>query len=127
MKKLFIVLTAVTFISVSCKNKEDKGTTDTTTSTGKGSSTSDAVPKIDIASLKDEASFLKAWETFTTARMADEKKQKEDKSYEGHYSEFMTMYSDLVKATTAYSSTIKDPSAAVAFNEKVSAIQNKMY
>lgn len=131
MKKVFIALTALLMIAASCKNEESKTGTDpsTTTSTEKtnNSSSSDALPKIDIPSLKDEASFLKAWETFTDARMADEKKQKEDKSYEGHYTEYTTMYADLLKATTAFTSTMKDPAAAVAFNEKVSAIQNKMY
>jgi hypothetical protein len=85
------------------------------------------VPKIDIAALKDEASVLDAMQKVVDARVADEKKQKEDPNYKGHYAELTSLYAAVLKASTAFMGTIKDPNEALKFSEKVSAIQEKMY
>jgi hypothetical protein len=130
MKKFVSILAIVTLV-VSCNNKEDKKDDATTTTTSTDSKlqeeAKDPVLSMDVTTLKDEAGFLKAWEDFTSARMADEKKQEADKSYPGHYVEYTNLYTKLLKATTAFAQTIQPASAAVAFNEKVSAIQKKMY
>ena len=61
------------------------------------------------------------------ARLADEKKRKESDEYAGNYLELTRLYTNVLNAATNYSKTIKDPAAAVAFNNKVSSIQDKMY
>ena len=134
MKNILIAIIVGTMTIASCKGKEEKknetpsATETTVTKTDQGTKTDpDAILGLDVTTLKDEAGFLKAWEDFTTARMADEKKREADKSYEGHYLEYLKMYTNLLKATTAFSKTIQPAAAAVTFNEKVSAIQNKMY
>ena len=130
MKKLVYIL-AIAVLFASCnskKEKKDETTKDTTTTDTKPQDeTRDPVLSMDVTALKDEASFLKAWEDFTTARMADEKKQKDDPSYKGHYLEYTQLYTKLLQATTAFSQTLQPASAAVAFNDKISAIQKKMY
>jgi hypothetical protein len=98
-----------------------------TTTTPAESSGSDAILGLDITTLKDEAGFLKTWEDLTTARIADEKKRDADKNYEGHYLEYLKMYTKLLNATTVFSKTLQPAAAAVTFNEKISAIQSKMY
>lgn len=85
------------------------------------------VPKIDTASLKDEASILDAMQKVVDASIADEKKQKEDSLYSGHYVELSKLHAIVLNASTAYSKTISDPAKAVEFSNKVSAIQDKMY
>ena len=85
------------------------------------------MPAIDTASLKDETSVLAAMQKVVDARVADEKKQKDDPNYSGHYLELTKLYTAVLKASTAYSQTITDPSKAVEFGNKLSAIQNKMY
>ena len=85
------------------------------------------VPNIDTAALKDEASILDAMQKVTDARIADEKKQKDDPNYSGHYVELTKLYTAVLKASTAYSQTITDPAKAVEFGKKVSDIQDKMY
>ena len=129
MKKLFYVLLASSLLGA-CNNKkeskDDSKTSTTSTETKPVEEAKDPVLGMDVTTLKDEAAFLKAWEDFTTARVADEKKQEADKTYKGHYLEYTQLYTKLLQATTAYSQTL--PAAdAVAFNEKVSAIQKKMY
>lgn len=100
----------------------------TTTTTTTSATTDDgAVPAIDTATLKDEASILAAMQKVVDARVADDKKKKEDPSYAGHYLELTKLYTAVLKASTAYSKTITDPAAAVEFGKKVSAIQDKMY
>jgi hypothetical protein len=83
------------------------------------------VLKIDTAALKDEASILDAMQKVVDVRIADEKKQKDDPKYAGHYTELTNLYAAVLKASTAY--TIKDPNEALKFNEKVNAITDKMY
>lgn len=85
------------------------------------------VPDIDIASLKDEASVLDAMKKVVDARIADEKNQKNNPDYSGHYLELTKLYTDVLNASTVYSNTISNPAKAVEFHKKVSAIQDKMY
>ena len=124
-------LLATSFFLISCGGKDkkegdDKASTETTTkpSTDSGDG---MVPNIDTAALKDEASILDAMQKVTDARIADEKKQKDDPNYSGHYVELTKLYTAVLKASTAYSQTITDPAKAVEFGKKVSDIQDKMY
>jgi hypothetical protein len=123
-------LLACSLFILSCGGKDKKGddktTTKTTTTTSTG--TDDGmVPKVDTASLTDEASILDAMQKVADATIADDKKQKEDPAYSGHYLELTKLYTAVLKASTAYSKTLTDPAKAVEFGEKFSAIQNKMY
>ena len=128
MKKLFFAVLIAASVCTSCKNKKAAvDTNDNKSAVTTTAKNAEGFVAIDMTSLKDETSYLQAWEKFTDARIADEKKQKEDKSYEGYYTEYLDMYTALLKSTTAFSTTIPDASARVAFNEKVSAIQDKMY
>jgi|CXWL01.1.fsa_nt_gi hypothetical protein len=123
-----LLASSLFFLSCGGKDKksDDKTTTETTT---KPSTDADdgMVPKIDTASLKDEASILDAMQKVTDATIADEKKQKVDPKYSGHYLELTNLYTAVLKASTAYSKTLTDPAKAVEFGNKVSAIQDKMY
>ena len=127
---LFIGLLISSLFFLSCGGKDKKSddkpavetTTKTTTSNDDG-----MVPAIDTATLKDEASILAAMQKVTDARIADEKKQKEDPNYAGHYLDLTKLYTAVLKASTAYSKTLTDPAKAVEFGNKVSAIQDKMY
>ena len=122
-------LLATSFFLISCGGKDkkegdDKASTETITkpSTDSGDG---MVPNIDTAALK--ASILDAMQKVTDARIADEKKQKDDPNYSGHYVELTKLYTAVLKASTAYSQTITDPAKAVEFGKKVSDIQDKMY
>ena len=130
LKSLFaITLLATSLFFLSCggkDKKDDKPSTETTT-TPSTNSDDGMMPAIDTASLKDETSVLAAMQKVVDARIADEKKQKEDPNYSGHYLELTKLYTAVLKASTAYSQTITDPAKAVEFSNKLSAIQNKMY
>ena len=127
---LFIGLLSTSLFFLSCGGKDKKSddkpavetTTKTTTSNDDG-----MVPAIDTATLKDEASILAAMQKVTDARIADEKKQKEDPNYAGHYLDLTKLYTAVLKASTAFSKTLTDPAKAVEFSGKVSAISDKMY
>ncbi|MBC7873237.1 MAG: hypothetical protein H7Y01_04535 [Ferruginibacter sp.] len=135
MKKILIAAVIVSTMLLGCKGKDEKKnetistatTAENNTATNTGSTGNEDVFDIDVTSLKDEAGFIKAWEDFTTARVADEKKKETDNSYKGHYLEYLKMYTKLKKATTEFSKTIQPAAAAVAFSEKISAIESKMY
>jgi hypothetical protein len=85
------------------------------------------VPKIDIAGLKDEAAVLSAMQKVVDARMADEKMKKDNPDYNGNYLELVKLYTAVLGASTEYSKTIAVPSRAVEFNNKINAIQEKLY
>jgi hypothetical protein len=85
------------------------------------------IPKIDLAGLKDEPAVLDAMQKVVDARMADEKKKKENPDYSGNYLELMQLYTAVLNASTEYSKTISDPVKGVEFNNKLSAIQEKLY
>jgi len=123
---LFVSL--IIIISCGSKDKkkdEEKSTTETTI--GPSNSGDGMVPNIDTAALKDEASILDAMQKVVDARLADEKKQKDDPNYTGHYVELTNLYTAVLKASTAYMGTIKDPNEALKYSDKVSKIQDKMY
>jgi hypothetical protein len=125
-----VLLTASSFI-ISCggndKKKEDgKTSTETTIGPVKGSDDG-MVPKIDTASLKDEASILDAIQKVVDARIADEKKQKEDPGYAGHFVELMILHTAVLKASTAYSKSLNDPTKSIEFSKKFSDIEDKLY
>jgi hypothetical protein len=128
LKHLFAVglLTFSLFI-VSCEGKDKKGDEKTSETTKPATGSDVIVPAIDTAALKDETSILDAMQKVADARIADEKKQKEDPNYSGHYLELTKLYTAVLKASTAYSKMISDPAKAVEFGNKLSAIQDKMY
>jgi hypothetical protein len=125
-----VFLAAFSLFIVSCggndKKKDEVKTNTETVGPSKGSDDG-MVPKIDTASLKDEVSVLDAMQKVVDARIADEKKQKDDPNYSGHYLELTKLYTAVLGASTAYTKTISDPAKAVEFSNKVSAIQDKMY
>lgn len=131
MKLLFaaiLLTTSLFFLSCGGKDKKDDDKTTNETTTKPSTDADDGmIPNIDTANLKDEASILDAMQKVTDARIADEKKQKDDPNYSGHYVELTNLYTAVLKATTAYSKTLTDPAKAVEFSNKVSAIQDKMY
>lgn len=120
----------VSFFILSCggNDKKKDGEKSNSEATVSPSNSDDGmVPKIDTAALKDEASILDAMQKVVDARIADEKKQKDNPNYAGHYTELTSLYAAVLKASTAYMGTIKDPNEALKFNDKVSAITDKMY
>ncbi|MGB3164746.1 MAG: hypothetical protein WBA96_14540 [Chitinophagaceae bacterium] len=128
---LSAVLLGTSIFLISCggkdkKDGDDKTSTETTTKPATDSGDG-MVPNIDTAALKDEASILDAMQKVADARIADEKKQKDDPNYSGHYLELTKLYTAVLKASTAYSQTITDPAKAVEFGKKISDIQDKMY
>ena len=118
-------LAASVFI-FSCGGK-DKKTTDPDKKETVKAVDDGMVPVIDTASLKDEASILAAMQKVVDARIADEKKQKDDPKYSGHYVELTNLYTAVLKASTSYSQTLADPNQALAFDKKVTDITDKMY
>lgn len=127
---LAVSLLTFSLFSLSCggKDKKDTDKASAESTTSPSANTDDGmVPKIDTAALKDEASILDAIQKVADARIADEKKRKEDPNYSGHYLELTKLYTAVLKASTAYSQTIKDPAKALEFTNKFSAIQDKMY
>ncbi len=130
-KHLFTIsLLASSLFVLSCggnDKKDDKKTTTETTTPTPATTDDGMVPNIDTATLKDEASILSAMQKVVDARIADEKKQKDDPKYSGHYLDLTKLYTAVLKASTAYTKTITDPAKAVEFGNKVSDIQDKMY
>jgi len=128
-KLLFTVLalSAFSFFMVSCGGKDKKKDDGKPNTETVGPVDDGMVPKIDIASLKDEASILDAMQKVVDARIADDKKQKEDPKYPGHYVELTKLYTAVLNASTAYAKTIPDPAKSLEFQNKVSAITEKMY
>jgi hypothetical protein len=125
---VILLSTPLVFLSCGGKDKKNDAKSNQETTIKPSTSSDDGmVPKIDMASLKDEASILDAVQKVTDGRIADEKKQKEDPGYKGYYLEFTKLYTAVLNASTEYSKTIKDPAKAVEFNTKVSAITDKMY
>ncbi len=128
-----ILLFSLSLVVVACGSKDKKdnqepASTEVKTEAPAQTESGDGmVPAIDTENLKDEASILTAMQQVVDARMADDKKQKDDPSYKGHYLELTKLYTAVLKASTAYSKTISDPAKAVEFNNKVSEIQKKMY
>ena len=111
----------------SCKGKGESKTSPVNTASTVAATDNVTVPVIDIADLKDETTILDAMQKVVDARLADEKKRKESDEYAGNYLELTRLYTNVLNAATNYSKTIKDPAAAVAFNNKVNSIQDKMY
>lgn len=112
---------------LSCKGKEDSKINPVNTTSTAAATDTIVVPAIDITNLKDETTILDAMQKVVDARLADEKKRKESDEYAGNYLELTRLYTHVLNAATNYSKTIKDPAAAVAFNNKVNSIQDKMY
>jgi hypothetical protein len=119
---------SVCILSCGGNDKKKDGGKPNTETVGPSKGNDDGmVPTIDTASLKDEASILDAIQKVVDARIADEKKQKEDLSYAGHYVDLMTLHTAVLKASTAYSNSLNDPSKSIEFSKKFSAIEDKLY
>jgi hypothetical protein len=125
-----VLLASFSLFLFSCggkdKKKEEVKTNTETVGPSKGNDDG-MVPKIDTAALKDETSILDAIQKVVDARIADEKKGKDDPNYSGHFVELMTLHTAVLKASTAYSQSLKDPSKSIEFSNKFSAIENKLY
>ena len=129
MRLRFLLITGSIVTSVfffSCGGN-DKKTTDGDKKETVKATDDGVVPVIDTANLKDEASILAAMQKVVDARMAEEKKHKEDPSYEGHYIELTNLYTAVLNASTVYSQTLGDPNKALEFTKKVTDITDKMY
>ncbi len=109
------------------KKSDDKKETGTETTIKDSGGDDGVVPKIDTATLNSEAAILDAMQKVVDARLADDNKKNENPDYAGHYLELTKLYTAVLKASTAYSKTLTDPTKAVEFNNKVSDIQKKMY
>jgi hypothetical protein len=118
---LVTALFALCLFFLSCGRKDKKQGDDKTIKTETTSGDDGAVPKIDTAALRDEASILDAMQKVADATIADEKKNKENPDYSGHYLELMKLHTAVLKASTA------DASQAVEFGKRFSEIENKMY
>lgn len=129
MKKLVLSTIFASLVLFACKSGDSKKASNETSATNEKVSQAPAneIPDIDTANLKTESDFYNTWETFTSARQADENKKKADKNYKDHYLEYLKMYTKLLAATTKFSKTFSNPLDAVAFDKKVNEIQNKMY
>ena len=122
-RHLFAVMIITASLSITgCGGKDKKPAT-----TENSAADAAAIPNIDIASLKNEASILDAMQKVVEARLADEKMRKANPDYSGNYLELTKLYTEVISASTAYSKTITDPAKAVEFGNKLSAIQDKMY
>jgi hypothetical protein len=123
-----VLLAAFSLLIFSCGGKDKNKDEVKTETVGPAQGSDDGmVPKIDTASLKDEASILDAMQKVVDAIIAEDKKQKDDPNYSGHYVELSKLHTAVLSASTAYTKTITDPAKAVEFSSKVSAIQDKMY
>ena len=124
----FLITLSLSNVSCGGKDKKKDNGKPNTEIVGPAQGNEDGiVPKIDIASLKDEPSILDAMQKVVDARIADDKKQKDDPKYSGHYLELTKLYTAVLNASTAYAKTIPDPTKSLEFQNKVSAIQEKMY
>ncbi len=124
----FLVTLSLSNVSCGGKDKKKDEVKNNIETVGPAKGSDDGMlPKIDTASLKDEASILDAIQKVVDARIADEKKRKEDPNYAGHYVELMKLHTAVLKASTAYSQSLSDPSKAIEFGKKFSAIEDKLY
>jgi hypothetical protein len=123
---LAISLLGIFVLLFSCGGKDKKPAKETTT---KSSTNSDdrMVPAIDTTALKDETGILDAIQKVVDARILDEKKRKENTDYAGHFVELMKLHTAVLKASTAYSRSLGDPSKAIEFGKKFNAIEDKLY
>jgi hypothetical protein len=85
------------------------------------------VPKIDTVNLKDEASILKAIQQLVDARLANDKKQKEDPKAPSYFVEFTKLETAILNASTAYSKTFSDPNKSIEFQDKFEKIHGLLY
>jgi hypothetical protein len=131
MKSVFLsaalfLVTSLTFISCGGKDKrKDDGATNNQTSIGPAKN--NAVPKIDTANLKDEASILTAMQTFVDAKLANDKKVKENPDAPSYFVEFTTLETAILNAHTAYMKSLSDPNKSLEFHDKFAKIQGMLY
>lgn len=116
----------------SCGGKDDKKinqktTPETTTIAPVETKEEGIVPVIDVATLKDEASLLSAYEKVIDARIADTKRKKEDPTYQGHLMELMKLHTDVIVASNTYYKSIPDHTKALEYGKKFEAIKNRLH
>ena len=130
--KLYLLSLITLFFLASCGGASEKATDENATTEEETKSEETAtktveVPNIDVEALNDEQSILDAMEKVVTGRMEDEKLRDENPDYKGNYIEFTKLYSAVLKKSTEFQKSMKDPKEALAFNEKIKAITDRMY
>jgi hypothetical protein len=123
-----LLIATITIFSCSGKDKKkDDGKSNTKTSGQSKGTDNGMVPKIDTVNLKDEASILKAIQQLVDARLANDKKRKEDSKAPGYFVEFTNLETAILNASTAYSKTLGDPDKSMEFLDKFDRIHGLLY
>ena len=84
------------------------------------------LPQIDTTALTSEAEILAAMEKVVVARKLDDSLANNVSEYSGYYTELTNLYATVLNKSTAYMGTLKGK-AALEFNDKITAITDKMY
>jgi hypothetical protein len=119
MKKFFIILLPVAILLFACSGNKSK---ESNKAAGDG-----VVPKIEMNSLNSEPAILGAMQKVVDARIADNARKDTEPGYAGHYVELTNLYTEVLKASTAFSNTLRSTEEVVAFNNKLTGIQDRMY
>jgi hypothetical protein len=125
---IFFIVASMVFISCGSNDKKNEGSNkNSETTIGPASIGNGIVPKIDTVNLKDEASIMKAIQQLVDARLANDKKQKEDPKAPGYFVEFTKLETAILNASTAYSKTLSDPNKSIEFQDKFEKIHGLLY
>jgi hypothetical protein len=125
---ILVMIASITIFSCGSNDKKNDGSKkNSETTIGPGSSGDGIVPKIDTVNLKDEASILKAIQQLVDARLANDKKQKEDPKAPSYFVEFTKLETAILNASTAYSKTLSDPNKSLEFQDKFEKIHGLLY
>lgn len=138
MNKITLILFAgYVFTIIACgseeknkKNKKDKSESDSEEEVERETEEevdySYVLPQIDTSALNSESEILAAMEKVVVARKTDDSLAENVSGYAGYYTELTTLYATVLNKGTEYMGTLKGK-AALEFNEKLTAITNKMY
>jgi hypothetical protein len=137
MKKIYFMLMSAAIISlVACggeekkDEKKDKGESEEEAEEPKEEEAkvdySYVLPQIDTTALTTEVEILSAMEKVVVARKLDDSLASNVNGYSGYYTELTNLYATVLNKSTAYMGTLKSKDALV-FNDKMTAITNKMY
>lgn len=137
MKKIYLLLMSAAMISlVACggeekkEEKKDKGENEEEKEEPKEEEPkvdySYVLPQIDTTALTTEPEILAAMEKVVVARKLDDSLASNVNGYSGYYTELTNLYATVLNKSTAYMGTLKGK-AALEFNDKITAITEKMY
>ncbi len=84
------------------------------------------LPAVDTAALNTETEILTAMEKVVLARKLDDSLSEAVADYDGYYTELTNLYSVVSSKASSYAMTLKGKDA-MAFNEKLFAVTDKMY